>query len=121
MSGPEAPAYIYNYSALVASKSLMSLTNPSQATSVPGQALTHLSTLRLVGKEDSITYSLLLNMNKQISLWRGWTSFTNFLQAISVPVHVLARFRSLVPWKSKTFIAYGLAFWQLESESHPHT
>jgi hypothetical protein len=50
----------------------MSLTNPSQATSVPGQALTHLSTLRLVGKEDSITYSLalerLLNMNKQINL-----------------------------------------------------
>ena len=83
----------------------MSLTNPSQATSVPGHALTYLSTLRLVRKEDFITYSLglwrLLNMNKQINLWRGWTSFTNFLRAISVPVRVLALFRSLVSWKSK--------------------
>jgi hypothetical protein len=50
----------------------MSLTNLSQAPPVPGQALTHLSTLRLVGKEDPITYSLalrrLLNMNKQTIL-----------------------------------------------------
>jgi hypothetical protein len=79
----------------------MSLTNPSQATFVLGQALTHLSTLRLVGKGDSVTYSLalwrLLNMNKQtINVWREWTSFTNVLRAISVPVRVLARFRSLI-------------------------
>jgi hypothetical protein len=78
----------------------MSLTNPSQVTSVLGQALTHLSTLRLVGKGDSVTYSLalwrLLNTNEQtINVWREWTSFTNVLRAISIPVCVLERFRSL--------------------------
>lgn len=107
----------------------MSVTNPSRATSVPGQALTHLSTFRLVGKEDSITYLLalwrLLNTNKQINLGRGWTSFTNFLGAISVLVRILVRFRSLASWKSedivlRTVSLFGLNLIHILRHHTPH-